>query len=280
VAQKDIVYYVLECEVRGVEAEFHLNDVPVIRRGQDIGRFYSGQCNHLLVDGVNELAVLVRPGPEPALALAGGADGRRPAVLQDKEGPATLSASLCRYPFGAVAGGPDREELMRLDWTARVDGRPQMFPLAVAAHQDLGPLFGRWQWQDAPQVALDEADRAAVRTLLLELHMALQAGDPEPFLELSAVRLEEAERAFGLAPGSKAAHIRKVTEQEAQEEWWGMQVLQPADFALRLCGPGRLVECVARDWLPILREKPDMEGGFSTYSMFLARLDGQWRIVR
>ena len=95
-------YYVLECSARECVAEFYLNDIPVVRRGPDLGLHFAGQSNQYLVDGRNELSVLVEPGPTPGEAISGkgGARSRREAA------GAAVSAALCKYPPGATVGGP------------------------------------------------------------------------------------------------------------------------------------------------------------------------------
>ena len=61
-------FYVFECLARGCVAEFYLNDIPIIRRGSGVGLEYGGQVNQYLVDGTNELTIVVNPGPVPGEA--------------------------------------------------------------------------------------------------------------------------------------------------------------------------------------------------------------------
>ena len=59
---------VLECRVKGCEADFYLNDVPVFRRSEEAGAFAAGPFHELLVAGRNEVAVGCaerRPGRAP-----------------------------------------------------------------------------------------------------------------------------------------------------------------------------------------------------------------------
>ncbi len=269
-------FYVFECEVDGCTAEFYLNDIPVIRRGNEIGRFYKGQSNELVRDGINEIAVIVHPGKTPAEAIAGDG-GKRRQIASDK---ASVSAALAVYPFGAVAGGPDRTELFGLAWKGRSDGIPEIFPKVLGIQHDLGPLFGPWAWESLPPLTLDEGERTEIRKFLEPLHLSLAAGDPELFIEESRMRLDDTARAYGLPPGQKEDLIRQVTRRDAAQPWWGMQPLAPDTFNLRLCGGNRLVQLIGNDWMPVLKENPDEEDGVGTYSMMIGKVDGKWHIIR
>jgi hypothetical protein len=268
-------YYVLECSARECVAEFYLNDIPVVRRGPDLGLHFAGQSNQYLVDGRNELSVLIHPGPTPGEAISGKGSARS----RREAGGAEISAALCRYPPGATVGGPSREELVSLAWTAEGDGR-MVFPRVVTVARDLGPLFGRWAWQDAPKLSLDDASVGEIGKMLEPLRESLHKGDPEPFIESGKTRLEEIARAYDRKPGEKKKIIRKTTADEASRDWWGIQPLETKNFDFRLCARGRLVELVDRAWKPVLRERPDGEGGVAYYDMMVGRIRDRWEIVR
>ena len=95
-------FYVLELHAEGCQAEFWLNDLAVIRRGEGVGQDYNGQCNHQLVPGRNELTVVIQPGSHPSVALTG-----EPARQRDVLGRAVVQATLSSYPYGAVVGDHD-----------------------------------------------------------------------------------------------------------------------------------------------------------------------------
>ena len=270
------LYYVFECAVDNCAAEFYLNDIPIVLRSQDGGRLFGGQVNELVVDGINEIGAVIQPGPQPGQSLTGRGGKRDRFVAKE----AKVFAALSTYPPGAVVGGPDRTQLIRLEWDGEPDGWPEVFPKVVAQAEDLGPLLGEWAWEGAPRITLDEPTRQEITDFLGTIHAALSAGDPEVFIEAGAVRLAEVEKAFDLKPGSKAEHVRKVTLRDAAAPWWGLQSLDTGQFDLRLCAAGRLVECIGRDFQPVLKENPDDDGGVGQYDMLLARIDDQWQIVR
>jgi hypothetical protein len=268
-------FLVFECAVEGCVAEFYLNGIPITRRGPDLGKFYGGPCNAEILDGLNEIAIVINPGPTPGEALP-GKDRKRSRALSVG---AKASASLTLYPHGAVVGGPERKLLMNAGWLGR-DDRPEVFPKVVTNRKDLGERFGKWDWQDAPRLELAEQEINEIGELVNYLHLSLTVGDPELLIETSAPRLKDIERAFRLKAGDKAALIRQVTEEDADRPGWGMEPLETDQFDFRLVAQDRLVEIVNKNWEPPLKELPDENSGVCSYSMMLAKLDGKWKIVR
>ncbi len=271
-------FYVLELRAEGCVAEFFLNDVPVIRRGDGdgLGRELNGPHNHLLRPGRNELSVVIRPGPRPSEALTGPGGRRRWAPLA----MASATARLAAYPFGAVVGGPSARPLIELEWHSPDDGELRPWPQVIGGAADLGPLWGPPVWAEAPQLTLDGRTRAEVHGFLSDLHQALERHDWEAFFAASRPRLAQIERAYQLPGGSKEGHARKVFQADATREGFGFVAPDSDSYDLRLCGDGRLIECVGLDWQPLLKENPlGDDGAQSQYDMFLAKLDGAWAIV-
>jgi hypothetical protein len=268
-------FYVFECSADGVNAEFYINDIPIIRRGEEFGKKYGGPCNQYLIDGVNELSAILVPGEIPSESLS-SKTGRTRIKLKEK---ASVKAELSVYPFGAVMGGPAKKVLMSVDFQLEPD-QWMVFQKVISARTDLGKLFGEWEWQKAPRIELTPDTLKEIQKFIKDLHMSLAAGDPELFLELGEPRLKDIEKAFDLIPGEKADLIRTVTLDDAEQDWWGVEDLNPDDYDLRLCAHDRMVEIINKKWKPILQEHPDPEGGVGTYSMTISKLNGKWKIVR
>jgi hypothetical protein len=270
-------FYVLECRVEHCTAEFYINDIPVIRRGQTMGTVFDGPVNHLLVNGTNEIAILLEPGPAPGTAIRGGQYGRCRKKLPEN---ARAAVRLARYPYGAISGGPDAEPLLEAQWLSPENGDPVVLPLVVTTAEDLGPMFGTWAWESAPPLSLDMDTRVAIGNAVSEILHPLDRGDADPFVWCGAPRSEEIEKAFDLPQGTKKAQILMGIIRDAANPWWGMEPLDPGSFDLRLCARNRLVQIMATDWRPALREKPSPSGERSYYDMMLGLLDDQWRILR
>jgi hypothetical protein len=274
---KKKVFYVLLAEAEGVEAEFFVNDVPIVRRsGEGAMTDYSGPCNQDLVPGWNVITAVIGPGPTPSSTLR-GSPGRRRVTLEK----ARVQARLMRYPEGAVSGAPGGDLLAQLEWEAPDLVRPVTLPRVVSAGVDLGPLGGRWRWQDATPLTLDEPTLREVRTFLETLHAMLSKKDLERFLALTQVRLSDVERAFERRAGEKAAEVLNAVKGEVAKPEWGMLPLEPEAWDLRLCGGNRLIDCVRRDGAPILRETPRAPTNISVeWPVRVAKLDGVWHVAR
>lgn len=271
------MFYVLECSVKGCNAEFYLNDIPIVRRGPVYGTAYSGPVNPFLVDGVNALEIVVNPGPTPGEAVAGPSGERRRLLAG---AGAFARAKLARYPFGAVVDGPDREQLSAIEWEVARPSVPEMFPQVASRSVDLGGLFGPWAWQSAPPVELDDATVAEIHGFIEKFHANRAAGDADYFITASRMRIADLDTAYNSPPGKREADIRYMTAVSSRKPGWGLEPLEPAQYDLRLCAQGRMVECISKRWLPVVAETPDPEGSVIRYPMLIAKMADTWQIVR
>jgi hypothetical protein len=274
-------FWVLEFDVDGCDGEVFLNGAPLSLRGESYGKHFAAPVNSWIVDGENVLEVVVSPGAIPSESRT-GPYGPKPLVAV---GLAKVTARIAKYPRGAVVGGPDAKVVMQLDWPLRgADGSPTPAfvetPLVLEAREDVGTAFGKWSWQSAEKVTLDNATRYDLVAFLEDVGQALDRGDPGPFLAKSQARLADLERAFGTPRATKEQEIRRGVILDARREGWGLQPLDPFAVDLRACADGRLVQCVLHDFRAALRETPDAEGNVGYYDMFVAKLDGEWAIVR
>jgi hypothetical protein len=288
--------YTLEVRAKGCLAEFFLNDVPLVRRGEGDGRELGANAafpvNQYLHAGANEVTIVVHPGPTPGTAAGlGGVRAQRITLpepeVQGEAGEAHSNpdpevcarATLARTPRGGVAGGHDTETLLKVSYEGRDDGRPEPFPRVHSGAVELEGLPAEWPWEQAQRhVAVDDAMRQEIRALLTTLHASLGAGDVEPFIELSRPRLEDIAGAYGASPLDKVEELRQMAAADAAQPDFALEPLAP-ELDLRICGEGRLVEVLTPQWRAPLREVPRAEGAGS-YVMLVAKVDGSWRIVR
>ncbi len=267
-------FYVAECEVKACTAEFYLNDIALIRNSPDGGYYHAQPVNQYILDGTNELAMIIEPGPQPSLARSGPPEGRREMEVPLTD-PRSATLRLCRYPYGAVVGGPERQLIQELRWPQAEHEEPHLYPLPVRVEFERATGTGPWSWEAAAKLTLDAGTRAEIESLLNRLWASLAQGDPALFLEVAAPRFDDLAEAFEDPPYKKRNAFRRL-EAEIQ----GLQPLDPDTFDLRLAAGGRMVECLQKDWQPVLRGAPDEAGNEDHYDMFLARLEGEWRIVR
>lgn len=268
-------FYVLECEADGCDAEFWVNDIPVVLRGPQHGQYASMPINQLVRDGVNTITAIVRPGPKPSEAATGGDKGKSPREPADEKVWAKLSA----YPMSAVVGGPEAEHLIELAWPP--DPKVvEEHPLLVSASKDLGELFGPWAHESAPPITLDEATRAEILAFLKEIRGLLEAGDCEGFLDRQKLRIADTALAYGKRPANKKNEIRRVIADEFGKPSWGFPPIPEDKLDLRLVAHGRVVECIGSDWEPLVRRNPDEDGNGGFFELMISKIDDAWQIVR
>ncbi|MFO0616582.1 MAG: hypothetical protein U0414_28575 [Polyangiaceae bacterium] len=268
-------FYVLECEAEGCDAEFWLNDIPVVLRGPKHGEYASTPVNQLVRDGVNTISAIIRPGPKPSEAATGGDKGKSRRAPADEKVWAKLSA----YPMHAVVGGPDAEHLVEFHWPPDPKVAEE-HPLVISASKDLGELFGPWAHQSAAPLTLDEPTRAEILAYLKEIRALLEAGDCEGFLDKQKVRVAETALAYGKRPANKKNEIRRVIADEFGKPSWVLLPIPEDKLDLRLVGEGRVVDCIGTDWEPLVRRGPDADGNGGFFEMMLSKIDDQWQIVR
>lgn len=268
-------FYVLECEVKGCDAELWLNDIPVIRRGPKHGLYAGVPVNQFVCDGPNVLTAIIRPGSKPSGAATGGDDGKSWHTPEDEKVWAKLSA----YEHGAVVGGPGAQHLIEIAWPPEPKA-PAEHPLLVSGSADLGEVRGKWAFEDAPVLVLDDATKKEVAAYLMEIQKLLDEGDCEAFLKKQRIRLDEGARAYDARPAKKKNEIRRLMADEFGQDGYGFLPIDEGIFDLRLVAGGRMIECVGSDWEPLVRQKPDAEGNLGFWDMMLAKIDGEWQIVR
>jgi hypothetical protein len=275
-AEQRDMFYVIECTAENCIAEFYVNDIPIARRGKECGHFIGAPSNEYILKGTNEIAFVVNPGDTPGNALL-GKEGTRDRYLPEKD--AVVSATLARYPRGAVVGGPDREALASLEWTED-ENAYTVFPMVRSVQVELSPPFGPWPWEQLPLIALDDTVTGEVMDFIKEMHLALAAGYSEPFIEKCGPRFTDIEQAHFLAPGNREAEAKRLFSYVMDEPGWAMVPLDQVEPDLRLCGRDRMVQLIAKDWRPILRQQPDEKGRGVTFSMMVSKIDNEWQIVR
>lgn len=266
-------YCICDMRAEGEAVELFLNGMSLARIGAGSSPREAVPVNHLLVPGINHLAARLgsrlRPDdPDPPLSRV--RFGRR----------TTVDVGLELLPAGAFPGEGEGTDVLR--WSRVIErdtevGMPMVFETTFPCPRPTGS----WAWQSSPRLVLDGGLRRRVNTLLSLLIESLRRADAQLFLRLADVRFREVCAAFGEDAAERkerwAAGLRRLSS----EPNWLLPEPEEAMMALRLCAGGRLIECLAADWRPIVRARQDERGVFRvTYPLFLAMIDGQLAIVR
>lgn len=267
---KDLI--ALEAEAVGCSAEVYVNDIPQARLLPGVARRSDRPVSESMIDGTNDLAVIINPGPTPSTVRA------NPQKMTAAS-PASFSATLKRYPQGVFPGDPSGKLLVKLDW-ATGEGSEFTAPLEQRTRGALGPLYGPWAWQAARKLDLTATVVGDVTRFLKSLATALGRGDPEPYLQAARVVFEESARAYGKSAEVEMHGFRTDLKEASTHPTWALEPVDPERFDLRLVAGGRLVECLTKDWKPILRQRERSDGTSDwEWPMKLGNLNGQWKML-
>lgn len=261
----------LELNKNNCDVELYVNGIPM-RSSSTSGDKASIPVHQFLVDGKNEIEIVVNPGPTPSKA--------RTAQRELDSTGVQASARLVKYPVGVYPGDASGEVLGSVQWAGQ-NAKKEIFPKIVASTVDLGQLFGRWQWQDAEVVTLDKITLAEISAYVEKFYAAFSASNGQEMLAFSKLRLEESDKSYpGKNPAEENAMFLKDVEKRKQNKAWKVTPLRPPLFDFRACANGRMVQIINSDW------KSPFHGTFEgsdkeySYRMFLSKIKGQWVMVR
>ena len=261
----------VEVNKQNCEVELYLNGIPM-RHSSNNQAMASIPVHQYLIDGKNEIELIVNPGPTPSKA--------RTAQRELDSTGMQATARLVKYPVGVYPGDASGEVLGTIQWTGQND-KKEIFPKMVATTIELGPLFGRWQWQDAEVITLDKKALTEISAYVEKFYAAFSASNGPELLAFAKLRLEESDKVYpGKNPAEENAMFLKDVEKRKQDKRWKVTPLRPPLFDFRTCTNGRMVQIINSDW------KSPFHGTFEnsdkeySYRMFLSKIKGQWVMVR
>jgi hypothetical protein len=266
-------WIVVEARVSGCAAEVYVNDIPVAQVGLGQARSVALPVNQYVVKGENALLLVVNPGAAPASA-------REPREEPLRAGGATAVATLSRYRKGAVSGDGSGTVLATASWAGRADNEPEPFPQEVTASAEVPLELGPWAWPTADELALDDETSGRVAGVIDVVRSGLEAGDVSSFLELGTRGLREIARAYDDSPDEGVTTLREAVQHSRGAPHWKFPPLPRETWSLRLVAGNRMVECIARDWEPIVRSETDADENSFSMPMLVGRLGGEWVILR
>jgi hypothetical protein len=260
-----------ELEVNACTAELYVNGFPLSRLAPETTHFEATAAQEFLVPGDNAIEILVEPGTRPSLARTERRDLATPA--------ASVTARLVRYPDGVFTEAANGEILAEINWL----GRPEVaaFPQSMSRTATLGSQHGRWSWQDAPVLVLDEQLVLEARAVLDDVARTLRSGDVDAAWRATEVRVREGLRAYpSLSEAEGRAELGKVLAYYRRSAD-PVRPFTPERHDFRLVARDRVLQCIDLDWSASLKlENPSDPGEVVPYALFLARIDDRLQVVR
>jgi hypothetical protein len=169
--------------------------------------------------------------------------------------------------------------LCKVEWTAGDTGS-EVFPIERRGHVNLAAAFGRWAWQDAPALTLDDALVAEARAVLDAYGRALCRGSAAAFEQVIAATFADQVRAFPDWPAAEQRELlARLCDHYRAAPDPGFSV-DPARNDFRLIASGRVLQCVDDDFQGSLRLCDPDDGSEVRMPLCLARIDGVLRPIR
>jgi hypothetical protein len=264
-----------EVEARQCTADLYVNGVPIpgVRHRQVFEKF-SFPVHHWIVAGKNELTLAVDVDGSPSESLA----PRKEKARKN----AQAVGRFVEYEEGVIATPSEGRVLAQVSYSG-IDDETDDAPRIQSVSADLPVAFGRWAWEDAPVITLDDATIAEAVGVLESIVDALFGGDLARMMDLVKVRWAEVDRAY---PGRNDADDRA-----SLGTWLAELASQPHrrtplrsslhDF--RLVAGGRVIECVDEDYMPSVRIRQEIEPDRwveTPYPVYLARIGNALTVVR
>jgi hypothetical protein len=262
-----------QLEVESCLAELYVNGFPVARIAMGGRSPATIPVAQYLIPGTNEIEILVEPAARPSAARTARRTLSRPG--------ARVTGRLLRFASGVAPEVANGELLIDVSFREET-GAAAPFPRACTGAADLGPMFGRWAWQDAPPLQLDEWLVHEARAVLEAFGDALRSGSVASCESLLEHVQTDAMRAYPAVPPDlvRSTTAKLVAYHHGCKDPVFPLVRERHDF--RLVAGGRLLQCIDVDGKPSLRLRDPESGAELPFSMFLARLggEGRLRIVR
>jgi hypothetical protein len=206
-----------------------------------------------LTPGRNQVQLVVEPGPTPARTFEAG---RAPLAV-----PAKMFARLrvMHMPAGTFPEDEGVRMLLNLDF-APPAGTPLPVPVILNGEVGSPPWVPRWAWPEARLLPEGEAVRGFVLNFLNRIVVSMNQGDLEPYLTAAQIRFNEISAAYQLPVEQQLESFRRQFARISAEPGFQMQPIDAATAELRYCGEGRVLECLTKDWRPLLRSVPRPDG--------------------
>jgi hypothetical protein len=264
-------HIILQAKTENCRMEVWINGVPVLYLGPGHGDNVIGQpLAEYVVKGKNRLQVVLNPGPTPAEVTSGSRTLPTAGIRAGVQILRALTGSIAGQG-GEHVGGVVRQFPPEMPTAS--------FPLTIEEQFQVWEAPESWSWQQGMYLRLTPETQIQVEQTLHIIRRALELGDPDPIIELAGPYLGDRDLAFETAPDLQVAQFDLAISSLGYGDWkW---VLPPRnEWSLRLCGDGRLLDCIAADWHPLLRTEPNEDGEVLYFHTLLGHLNGAWQLVR
>ncbi len=285
--------FYLHVAIRGYDAEVFLNGAPILATARSYMLDALPTVSEWIVQGENVLSVVIHGGDHidpPPEEGEDTSDTIRPPGEDDEPPdqepePPFLRVDICRGELDDLVEPGQENVLLRLEWTPPpppAEGEEGLeLPHETRESVELEHPWGRWSWEGAPVLDVDEPELwAEVSKFVEDLRDAIDRGRLEPLLDASQIKFDEVAPAYGLTPEDARARLGAAWPEITKAGGWRLASFDDTDLELRSCCEGRVIEPRTVYGEPVLRQAQRLEQQRWLLPIYIARIDGQLRIVR
>lgn len=256
-------------------AEFYINDIP-IRRMEASENFFSLNAHHLLLDGINQLQIVVNPGETPSTAKQSFEINSSNTL----DNNAKACMKLVKYPVGAFAGDDKNGTILAtLNWElSTLEEPPKQYPVIVTGGKDFGAMLGPWLWQQCEPIQF-ENELPSIQIIAQNLYNSFIKGDANSVVNFAAPSLRDIGKALP-AYGEAAFKEDMMIDIASNADTASLAPAYAANKTdFRLVGNGRLVQLINKDWENTIVSGPDEDGETYELPAIIGKVRNKWFLV-
>jgi len=248
-------YYYIVKHPPGFWVQISINDLPFYRRWSDHHVAPSGAVNHWLLEGENEVRILL--------------------VEPDPPHQRSFKFEFCIQKY------EDDSQLLSIEYPNFLDAHPAVERSLPIFHRQtfrFDETSPRPIWRDAPVTDFPIEGTDAQRAAVFKLYDAKQRRDIDQFVTAGEIKASELQRFYGpqahLAPSAVKANYTSVLN-----EPWDIAPLDWNDLVFERRGGGRTAYVTRKDGGPALFARHQRDKG-KTWEVnpHLTQVQGTWRI--
>jgi hypothetical protein len=264
----------VDCEVKDCAAEFFLNDLPINFLDSNQQLFSSKVAHTFLIPGINRLKVVIFPNETPSISQI-----PYEAEIPMKEGAFAL-IRVAEYQVNSTPGELDGANVFG-ELTASLEQFTDQETKPFIAQIDFtlpNSPFPAWHWVMGEPINLS-MERNNILAFVKRIHQFFSSGNGAAVADLAQLQIEDAGKAI---PSRGIDGLRRDLVQSIDEVKINNEETFPLDETMldfRVCGGGKLVQLINKDWKAMIRTEEDETGYSYPYFCFVGKVDGKLRIL-
>ena len=227
--------------LRAVKVEVRVNDLPIVRTGDEGMKTVARPIREFVQRGKNQLDLIIEPGLDPARSDT-------PPARPLKTG-AGVRLRIAEFEDGEFMDFDSGHELVKIQSLPESD---QQTPIVLSATFEIdGSPMADWAWMKAPLLDLDSV-RDQLNQSMKRIARLFANKEADKLLQLMKPRMRDDAKAYPAMDLQQRIDNFRHSFATIPENWRPLPF--DADRAVyRLVADGRLIEPLDRQGLPLIR---------------------------